>query len=461
MMNRTDTQTLASLRRYRDNDGNAVVVCYGNKYIDRAPVLSGFLRDQRSVFYSAACVTDREQRRRFAAIFREKGTAIPEYPSWQELFACIRASAAAGGKLIVVLDRFEHFFYEDGGFFSALAAVLGTDDEAQGSLFFLLLSDDEVWVENTFVSKAGSSAAVVSGFVKRRESRFTELRKAFPKLSFAEATALYTVFGGETALWKLYDPAVSFKDNICRLFLTDGPGGISDLAMQRLSDLVREPAVYATILAGLASGREKLGDLYHATQIPRAKLSVYLKTLMGPRYVEKVFSFGTAANEQTKKGVYRISNPFMRFYFRVLYPNESLRRQMTPDKFFDMYLSSPLIKACTESFRDICREYMEDQDEKGALPFAIAEEGEWNGKAGSIDLIAESEEGESLIGLSVYDRILTEEDYHFLLGYARQAKIRPDHCYLFSAEGFGTELIQAAKHVIGLHLVGIRELEHG
>ena len=461
-MERTNAQILEALRRYRESADNGIVVFYGDPYIDQSAILSALVRDRYSFFYAAQCVSDREQRRLFLERLKGMGASFTEPEEkidWKMLLKKLAETAPADEKILLLFDHFEYFFYEDSGFLKALTD-LARESSGGVRMLALLISGAEVWVENSFVSRAGSEASRISGFVKCRENRYTELRAAFPELSARDAAQLYAVFGGETQLWKFYDAKASLRENLCRLFLTDRSPNLRELPMTRLKDIVREPAVYATILANLAVGKEKLNDLYHATGIPRAKLSVYIRTLMGPSFVEKVFSYGTIGTALTKKGTYRICNSFFRFYYTAIYPNESVLSSIGADKFYDLYLGPALGEVTSAQFKRICMEYIEQLDEQGRLPFAIAEEGEWNGKAGSIDIVAESETGETLVGMCSYRNILTEEDYHFLLTYAKQAGLKPDHCYLFSGQGFSRELTAAARNVTGLHLIGWKELEH-
>lgn len=459
-MDRISAATAEALRRFADDGENRVAVYYGSAYIDRKPALEAFLSGRRFLYHRAACVNDHEQLRRLTLMLRERGVSLSGEVTYEAVFSAIISMIPAGRRLVLLFDDFENFFYEKSGFTEALFRMLDAPEHA-GRITVFLLSDDEVWVENSLVERAGSYAGRIDGFVKKRPAGFAELRAAFPGLSMRDAIAWYAVFGGETALWQTIDPAASFKNNICRLFLTDAhPASLSDLAEKRLAELVREPAVYATILANLADGKEKLNDLYHATGIPRAKLSVYLKTLMSPGFVEKVFSYGVVGARHTKKGVYRISNAFMRFSYAALYPHPGAALYGDPARAYDLWIAPSLAGTLNNAYRIVCTEYINRLDEQSRLPFAIAEEGEWNGKAGAIDIVAESEEGETLIGLCAYDRILTEDDYHFALQYARQAGLDPDHCYLFSGEGFGSELTTAARHVAGLHLIGLEELEH-
>ncbi|MFR6392129.1 MAG: hypothetical protein ACLUN0_03870 [Roseburia sp.] len=64
---------------------------------------------------------------------------------------------------------------------------------------------------------------------------------------------------------------------------------------------LRELSVYNTILAALASGNNKLNDLFLKTGFSRAKISVYMKNLMAFDVVEKVVSLIPVAGRIRKR----------------------------------------------------------------------------------------------------------------------------------------------------------------
>ncbi len=459
-MNRTSASILAALSRYRDDPGDPVVVFYGSRYIDDGAVVKALVRDRNCIHYKAACVSDIEQRLRMSFLPQLRQVPFSSVPTYADLFSAIAQVTHEGERKILIFRDFENFFYESGDFLKEL--ILFSRDPANAGRFVtFLISDNSVWVENSLVSRAGAYAGGIDGFVKKRESSFKEFRESFPSLPLRDAIALYTVFGGETALWKYTDQSLSAKENIIRLFLEDRAGGLGELAMNRLSGLVREPAVYATILANLAAGREKLSELHESTGISRSKLSVYLGTLMEPLFVEKVFSYGTVGTKETRKGVYRVANLFMRFYFRAIYPNESNLFGTDPERFYDMYVAPALTELMSYSFKRICREHLDLMNEQGRLPFEIEEEGEWNGKAGAIDIVAQGEHGETLVGICGFNNTLTQEDYHFLMSYSKRAGLTPDHIFMFAGGGTDPELKSVAGNVEGLRLIELEELDIG
>ena len=106
--------------------------------------------------------------------------------------------------------------------------------------------------------------------------------------------------------------------------------------------------------------------------------------------------------------------------------------------------------------------YILNLEERGLFPFEIDDEGEWVGKEGNIDIIAQSEMGDTALGFAAWQRQITHEDLIKLEYCARKARLEGDMIYLFSTAGFDEWLIDASlKPDSGLKLIGIDELTNG
>ena len=287
------------------------------------------------------------------------------------------------------------------------------------------------------------------------------MRNYFGNMSYKDAVLTYSVLGGQTMLWRYFDGSLSFKENICKNLLSPG-AYLYEEALRLTEYSLRETAVYHTLLAEMAKGINKLNDLYHVTGFSRAKISVYLKTLIHHDFVYKAYSFGNAGRENVMKGVYKIADPLIDFYFRFVFPNMSNLQRMPADKFYDMFISGGIQKYANEYFKSVCREYVFRQEEKGLLPFEISEEGEWIGKEGDIDIIVQSDTGDTATGFCAWQRVITHEDLQKLEYCAKKAKLDADLIYLFSTSGFDDWLLDAAlKPGSKLRLIGIDELTNG
>ena len=84
--------------------------------------------------------------------------------------------------------------------------------------------------------------------------------------------------------------------------------------------------------------------------------------------------------------------------------------------------------------------------------------GEWVGKVGTIDLIAEDEEHSLVVGCNWDRPMYAYEDYEWLMFCADKACVEPDYVYLFSVEQFDERLVSEAKLKRNLVLVNAKEI---
>ena len=196
----------------------------------------------------------------------------------------------------------------------------------------------------------------------------------------------------------------------------------------------------------MARGCNKLNDIYEHTGFSRAKISVYLKNLMELDLVEKVFSFESGGYANAQKGIYRIANPYVRFYFRFLFPNQSMLQKLDSQEFYEKMVKDYYPDFVEETYRKICREQL-----SGGYSYV----GEWLGKTGSIDIVAKDTEGHITVAACSYARIMTYEDYEWLLFQLKKAMIKADSIRLFCEKDFDKRLkLEAASGKVKLqHII--------
>lgn len=423
---------------------------YGRRGVGKTRLVREFAEDIPCFYYACREVSEREQRFQWGKELSEAGIAMEEFPAWRELFAGSLQDIPA--KQIFVLDEFQYLMKHSDTFLAELIAFTESLADQQ-ELLILLVSSSISWVENAMVKKMGRAAYKLSGLLKVRHLGFFEMREAFPGYSAEQAFGLYAVLGGNPGLWQYMSPTKNLKENICGTILSD-TGALSGECQRILSEELREFSVYQTILSAIAGGRQKLGAIYEYTGFSRAKISVYLKNLMELELIEKVFSYDTVGREHVQKGVYRFSDHFLHFAFTYLYPNASRLGTMPPESFYERDIAPTFRLFKSSAYREICRDYIVREAEKGKFPFAISSMGEWAGKAGDIDVVARSSEGETLIVSCVCRREkFFYDDYEWLLFLAEQAKLRTDHVWLFTDKGFDAKLMAEARKNENLSLI--------
>ena len=222
---------------------------------------------------------------------------------------------------------------------------------------------------------------------------------------------------------------------------------------------LRELSVYDTILSSIARGNEKLNDLHQDTGYSRAKISVYMKNLAAFDVIEKVVSFDTGGWSNAKKGVYRIKNHFIAFWFRFVYPHLSDLYMMEPKEFYQAYIARDLDDYLRRYFVDVCHEYLSLLNMMGKLPIHVQSMGTWIGKTGTIDVVGEDDVRNHIVGVCNWERpTITYEQYEKLQEDMALARIKATTIYLFSAKSFDPRLVKLASEDESVILVDMKEL---
>ncbi|MCM1185315.1 MAG: ATP-binding protein [Lachnoclostridium sp.] len=412
------------LNRYFDGVDSQILVVYGAKGVGKTELLQEFTANKESVYYAARACSDREQRYQWGCELREAGYQLPEYPEYRDILEILLPEQTQ--KQILALDEFQHLIKGGSHFFEELVQFL-ENRRMSRPVMTVLLSSAPGWVENSMVDCMGGLATYLTGFLKLKELSFPAIRELFPEYGMRDAICCYSVLGGIPGFWNNFDQNMSAKENIIHNIISKESRLYNEMAYY-LAEELREPAVYNTILAAIAAGRGKLNDIYRHTGFSRAKISVYLKNLMELDLVEKIYA-----------GVYRITVPYVRFYFRFLFPFQSCLERLSPEEFYEKKIAEALEAYIGESYGMICRQMTEKELQAGNPAM------EWIGKNYTLDLVTVDGDNQRMVASCIYDRELTGKDYKELLKQAKRAKVRVDRAVLFGERGFDKELLRLNK----------------
>lgn len=424
---------LKFLNHYYGLGGSQLLIVYGQKGVGKTTLLKHFSKDNGYCYYQARACSDREQRYQWGAEQRKEQSRLSRYPEYEEIFASI-FSGSGNQKRILIIDEFHYLVKGNENFFSGLTDFVRSREKSSPCMI-LLCTSASGWVENSMIQKIGASASALSGLLKVREFGFHEMMSLFPGYGMEDGMLIYAALGGVPGLWNSFSSELSAEENIIRNLIRKDSRLYGEISVYMAEEL-REPAVYNTLLTAMSRGCTKLNDMYRHTGFSRAKISVYLKNLMELDLVEKIYSFESEGYANTKKGIYQVSNSYVRFYFRYLFPNQSRLEELSPEEFYHSVVADSYPDFTEEAYRRICREQMTD---------GCAFVGEWIGKTGNLDIVAKDTKGRITVCACSYAREMTLQDYEWLEYHIRQAKIRPDKIKLFCEKGFDSRLRQMAK----------------
>lgn len=449
------TSELKHLNTYYDQDGSQIMVVYGQRNVGKTALLKYFIQDKPNYYYKVRSGSEREQQYQWGRELGKKGIKMPKYPNFTQIFESLVDKKEA--KKVIVIDEFQYLVKSSDNFMTQLVNFVHDYWQSQ-NVMIVLISSSIGWVENSMINKIGDAAYELSSFLKIKELSFEYMMEFFPGFSLEQCIETYAVLGGIPGLWEHFNDKSSLKDNICKYILD--PISFLQMEGQRIvEEELRETGVYNSILAAIAQGHHKLNDLYVHTEFSRAKISVYLKNLIELELVEKVFSYDTEGKENTQKGIYRISNHFVNFYFSYIYPNLTDLELMTPLEFYKTHVVNTFKTYVSDYFKTVCRQHIEKWNKWNQLPISVDRLGEWVGKLGNIDIIAQNENGETIVGICNWDKpLMRYDDYEWLLFCCKEAKIRVDYVYLFSVRRFDEKLNLEAKVKPNLKLISLEDM---
>ena len=446
---------LSYLEESYSQDGSRIIVMYGYRGVGKTTLLKRFAEKKDLTYFLARPCSDEEER----LIWNREcgGDAVDpemqEVPSYTDILG--RLISAGGGKKILAIDEFQNIIRYSPDFMEQLVNFINASDT---QIFCVLLSSSISFVENDLVSRIGKYAMSLNGFFKIPELCFLDCVNYFSKYSTKQCMEVYGILGGIPAYWKYFSDEKDLKSNIISTFLADG-APLKEEGMRVVSDELRETNVYCTILNCLAADVCKLNDLHKHTGYTRAKISVYLKTLMEMGLATKVFPFDGASSINARKGIYRIPVRLLIFYFRFLYSNASALEMMNAEDFYENIVSPGLSEIFKGNFRRVCSEYLDILSSRHALPIEVTSSGEWPGKDGDIDIIMQNDEGDSLIGFCRWDK--DEMQVSDMDGYYRlikSASLHPDHIFVFSAGTFSDDLKKSSDLEGNIRLIATEDL---
>ncbi|MBQ1802469.1 MAG: ATP-binding protein [Lachnobacterium sp.] len=451
------TNIIKELEEQYSQEKNKLVVFYGSEGSCKFDLIKEFVGDKKFFYYRARQASELEQRTLMGNEIAKKYRVKLTKGTYDEYFTRIKSGDAS--KLVVVIDEFQYIAKKKDSKILDSIIKLKNRKLYPGPVMIILCCSSILWAEQDMEECFGeTNYKKIDKIIKVDNLEFLDIVRMFPKYSVKECIQYYGILGGVYKYTKLWNQELSVKQNICNLVL-DKKGELFTEVEKLISYELRELSVYNTIVYHIANGKNKLNDIYIATSYSRPKISVYMKNLSQFDILEKVVSFETGGWQNAKKGVYRIKDTFINFWYKFVFPHMSDLYIMEPDVFYDTYIEPELDEYLERYFRNVCMEYLKLLDQIGKLPFKIHKIGTWVGKTGTIDIIAQSSNRVNIVGMCNWNKeFITTEMVQNLFVLMEKAKIYSEHVYCFSAKGFSKQLIELSEQDGRIILIDMNEL---
>lgn len=422
-------------------------IIYGKRRIGKTELIKQFAKEKAALYFLADKRTVGEQLAELGRIIgRFFDDAILEkrgFSDWLEAFQYLKGKAK--GRLVMVIDEYPYLTETN----NATSSIFqkGWDEYLKDSPIFMILSGSSIsMMESEALIYKSPLYGRRTGQMLLKPLSFHESRKFFPKKSFEEFLKIFAITGGVPAYLIQIDPALSIKENVKQKIFAKTEFLHNEVEFV-LKEELREPKNYLSILKAISFGKRKFGEISNETDLQKNTLTKYLNTLERLQIIEKELSVTEKAPQKSRKGLYKISDNFFRFWFQYVFPYKSdleiERFDEVIGKFEESFISLEAL-AYEEVSREITWRLRD-------LIFPFEKIGKWWEKEKEIDVVGINNQTKQIVfgeckwsnkpvGTNIY------EDLKKKAGYVQwQKDKRKEYYILFSKSGFTADMIKLAK----------------
>jgi len=302
---------------------------------------------------------------------------VQQYPEvsrlkidWEVLFEFLKTRAD-----VVIIDEVQNLIQEDINILNIFQSV--TDLILKGSTLKLILVGSSVSV---MTSKILSYKSPLYGrktdSLELRAVPFFELSRFFPDSDIEERVEIYGFADGipyylvqiDKKFWQW------LQDEMRReRFLRDE---VDFLMRYEFKDV----GTYKLILEAIAYGKTKLKEIKDFIGVKRTDISPYLRNLAEVKMIKRVLP--VTENIKSRRGQYYLSDNFLKFWFRYIYPNLS----SIEEGIFDVdIIRDDYNSYLGHVFEEVCRQFLVKNVENF---FSFTKIGKWWYKDKEIDIVA-------------------------------------------------------------------------
>ena len=391
-------QEMATLQSEYDRDGSGLVVLYGRRRVGKTTLISEFIRDKKALFFLASEESESQNRLAFqqkAADFLNSDLLKNvEVKSWDVLFRAIM-DTHFDSKPVIVLDEFQYLGRSNPAFPSVFQRIweeILKDRQVMvilcGSLISMMQSQTLAYDSPLYGRRTAQ--------IRLKQIPFAYYHEFFPEKSRKELIEMYAVTGGVPKYIELFSQSNDIYSAIETCVLNRS-GYLYDEPHFLLQQEVSEVGSYFSIIKAIAAGNTKLSAIAGVLEVKSTSLTKYLKTLMDLDILEREVPVTEDSPEKSKKGLYKIKDNYLRFWFAFVYPNMSFIESGHGRIVMDKIRKSLVRNHIAFVYEDVCRERMWEMNAQSAWPFYFSKLGRYWDSKEEIDIAAIDPDGKNLI----------------------------------------------------------------
>jgi AAA+ ATPase superfamily predicted ATPase len=464
-------EELAFLEEQRERKAASFVVIYGRRRVGKTALISRFLETRRGLYFLTTEESEAQNRTAFRLLAAEfSGNELLASSNTEDWFLIFKTlleyapvhARPAGGpgrkeRLVIAIDEFQYLAKVNPAFPSILQKIWDSLLVSKNVMLILCGSSISM-MESAVLSYSSPLYGRRTGQIRLGQIPFSHYGAFFPGKTLRELVERYAVTGGVPKYIEFFHGG-SLYNGIRKNILTTS-GFLYNEPAFLLQKEVSEIGSYYSLIKVIAAGNHKLSQIASVLELKQTGLSKYLNTLITLGILEREVPVTEENAEKSKRGLYRIKDNFLRFWFRFVFPRMG---------YIESGRAGEVLEQIKENFIDghvsyvweyICREQMWNVDLQKIWGFSIDRCGRYWDKRCEIDLVAYNSRGREMIfGECKFS--LKKTGLELLKALEEKApevswkkEQRRNYYILFSISGFTGELRAASEERKDLLLAG-------
>ncbi len=307
----------AELKRVLNSNRPAkFVVVYGRRRLGKSTLIKRVLTPA-DVYYMAGDLVDAVQMEMLQDLlslkFPEIGLA--SFSGWEELF--IMLNRLTTEQFTLCLDEFPYMVKHSPELPSILQRVL---DSKNLKYNLVICGSSQRMMQEMILSQSEPLYGRADAILDVRPIPLPYLQEAL-HLSPIATIEEFSVWGGVPRYWELREEYDSLRESIKGMLL--GPTTVLyDEPKKLFLDDMKVSVQSESLMAVIAGGANRLSEIAVRMRREATSLSAPLDKLIQMSYIRREIPFGESP-KKSKRGIYRINDPMMDFYYTFIIPNMS------------------------------------------------------------------------------------------------------------------------------------------
>ena len=368
---------LASLKEFYDKDGIGMTVIYGRRRIGKSTLITEFVKDKKTIFYTATKVGKNRNLELFSKQVVDllmPGVEEISFHTTEAAFDFIDKNIG-DEKVVLVIDELPYWAERDDALLSILQKYIDTvwNDK---NLKIILCGSALSFMEKKVLSEKSPLFGRRDSQIRLEAFNYLDAAKFVPDYSNEDKAICYGITGGVAKYLSMIDPKKSIDENIVRLFFrTDGYlyDETRNLLTQEFSDI----SIVNNIVEQIASGENTLNSIAGKIGEKEQTVLYSLDKLINVGLVEKRKCITDEKNK--KKTQYVLKDYMFKFWYEFIPKATSVIEMGQGEVYYQKVVKPALHSFMGAVFEEMCRYYTLKQGITGEYGCFVTTVGTWWG----------------------------------------------------------------------------------